>query len=302
MNTVALEQKRVEWWGMALAILPLVIAGIVSLALESGSARLTFESGALQAITISDAHALPALYAGIDYDWPPGGAAPAIALQHFPANMKSLDPAVKKRVFFKALLPLVLSENARIENQRQFLKTRFKTGPGGWDAATRETLDHLAKLYKVEGSLADARVQKELLRRVDQVPPGLVLAQAANESGWGTSRFARLGNNLFGVWTWKANEGFKPRRAPDGATHYVRRYPNLDASVRDYLYNINVGDAYAALRKRRAALRAANGTPTGLKLSGALDHYSEKGARYVNIIQGIMRRNHLGDLRDAKLM
>jgi Bax protein len=162
-------------------------------------------------------------------------------------------------------------------------------------------LDRLAAHYKVDGSLDDAGVRQTLLRRVDAVPPGLVLAQAANESGWGTSRFARLGNNLFGVWTWKADEGFRPRHAAKGAAHYVRRYPDLRASVRDYLYNLNVGDAYTHLRRTRAKTRAAGDTPNALKLAASLKGYSAKGAGYVKIIQGIIRRNHLAGLSNTNL-
>ena len=94
-----------------------------------------------------------------------------------------------------------------------------------------------------------------LYRRIDVVPVGLVLAQAANESGWGTSRFSLEVNNLFGEWTYKARHGVLPQQRADGARHFVRSFGNLRASVRSYMHNINSGQAYAPLRELRARMR-----------------------------------------------
>ncbi|HET8552064.1 MAG TPA: glucosaminidase domain-containing protein [Gammaproteobacteria bacterium] len=299
MSSVALTRQRLEWWGIALVLVPLVLAAILSFKLlspEYQSHPLLFEGQHLQPVNVAHAQVLAALYTGIDYDWPPTDAVPALALQHFPNDMDTLAPKVRKRVFFQALLPIVLAENARIASQRAFIKAQFANGGAG-----SGVLQRLATHYGISGDLDDPQVQKRLLRRVDVVPAALVLAQAAKESGWGTSRFAREGNNLFGVWTWNADAGIAPRGAPDDANHYVRTFPDIRASVRDYLYNIDVGHAYLKLRKMRAQLRAHGDRPTALQLAEALENYSARGARYVDAVQKLIRRNGLAALGGPRL-
>ncbi|HET7306475.1 MAG TPA: glucosaminidase domain-containing protein [Gammaproteobacteria bacterium] len=296
MSSVMLARQRVEWWGIVLVIVPLALAAILSFKLLSPGYRshpLLFEGQHLQPVDVVRAQVLAALYTGIDYDWPPTDAVPALALRHFPNDMDTLAPKVKKRVFFQALLPIVLAENTRIARQRAFIKAQFATRSAGSGSAA---LQRLAAHYGISGDLDDIQVQKRLLRRVDVVPTALVLAQAAKESGWGTSRFAREGNNLFGVWTWDADAGLAPRGAPDDANHYVRTFPDIRASVRGYLYNIDVGHAYLKLRKMRAQLRAQGDKPTALQLAEALENYSARGARYVDAVQKLIRRNGLAIL------
>ncbi|HET7570008.1 MAG TPA: glucosaminidase domain-containing protein [Gammaproteobacteria bacterium] len=301
MSNVALPRQRLEWWGVVLALVPLALAAILSFKLLSPEYRshpLLFEGQHLQPVNVAHAQVLAALFRGIDYDWPPADAVPALALRHFPNDMDTLTPKVKKRVFFQALLPIVLAENARIARQRAFIKAQLAAGGAGSGSAA---LQRLATHYGISGDLDDPRVQKRLLQRVNVVPAALVLAQAAKESGWGTSRFAREGNNLFGVWTWDAEAGLAPRGAPDDANHYVRIFPDIRASVRGYLYNIDVGHAYLRLRKMRALLRKHGDKPTALQLAEALENYSARGARYVDAVQKLIRRNGLGALGGESL-
>jgi Bax protein len=301
MATLAAARRPREWWSLPLALLPLVLALVLGVYLRSNT-RFTqprFNGPALQSISFNHARALGALFEGIGYQWPPGKRVPALNIEHFPADMATLPNDRKKRLFFQTLLPIVLAENARISQQRAFVEARFSDESP--DSEAQAVLQEIANQYGITKPLDDAAVRKRLLRRVDTVPPALVLAQAAKESGWGTSRFARQANNLFGVWTWQADQGLAPLLADAGATHYVRAFPDLRASVRDYLYNINVGHAYLALRKLRARTRAAGKKPTALQLARALGKYSAHGARYVGAIDGLIRHNDLTTLDEDGL-
>ncbi|MFO7857402.1 MAG: glucosaminidase domain-containing protein, partial [Ectothiorhodospiraceae bacterium] len=133
------------------------------------------------------------------------------------------------------------------------------------------------------------------------VPPSMAMAQAANESGWGRSRFAKEANNLFGVWTWDPEHGLRPERRAEGASHFVRVFPDLRASVRNYLYTINIGSAYEPLRQRRAEFRDRGKGVSGIQLSQGLERYSERGAAYVEEIQGMIRSNGLDELGQPEL-
>jgi Bax protein len=288
-------------WSATLVLIPLILAALLGVWIESHHRPETiFPEAALQPVRIDSALTLETVYAGIGYEWPPDGTIPAFELQRLPDDMAALALSDKKQVFFQSILPIVLAENARIARQRAFVKAQFAGGlprPGSADA---NRLAQIATHYGVKKDLADTAVQRRLLRRVDTVPAALVLAQAAKESGWGTSRFAREGNNLFGVWTWDADAGLAPREAGD-ADHYVRTFPDLRASVRGYLYIINVGHAYLKLRKLRAAERAAGVKPEAVQLAGALENYSARGMRYVRSIQRMIRNNRLTALRDLNL-
>ncbi|MCG8435772.1 MAG: glucosaminidase domain-containing protein [Gammaproteobacteria bacterium] len=133
------------------------------------------------------------------------------------------------------------------------------------------------------------------------IPHSLVLAQAALESGWGTSRFAQEANNLFGVWTWNPKEGLPPRRKSKGASHFVRKYEDLRASVRSYLFNINVGHAYRDLRRSRAAMREQNQDIDVMQLAAELESYSERGEQYVEEVRIMIEYNRLALLTHAEL-
>ena len=222
---------------------------------------------------------------------------PPYAIQNLPYGLDTLDKDQKKTVFFRALLPIVLAENWRIWNERVFLLQQF--GQGAVDSQIRcRTGSGRASpaRYQVDGDLNDPKVRDTLLRRVDVVPVALVLAQAAQESGWGTSRFALEANNLFGIWTWDEDEGSVPVNRPDDATHLVRVYPDIQTSVRAYLHNINIGFAYTDFRDLRAEMRAAGKPLDPLQLAGALDRYSTAGDIYVNDIRAMLRSSELDKL------
>ena len=139
-----------------------------------------------------------------------------------------------------------------------------------------------------------------LLERVDIVPPSLAMAQSAEESGWGTSRFADLGNALFGQWTWSG--GIEPlNKRQDKGSYGIARFDTPLQSVEAYMRNLNTHAAYQSLRERRAAMRRAGERPDGYELAKTLTSYSERGEDYVHSLHAIMRVNKLQPADDAYL-
>ena len=136
---------------------------------------------------------------------------------------------------------------------------------------------------------------------MDEIPVSLAIAQAAKETGWGTSRFALKGNALFGQWTW-SGEGLKPKEADKNAGHKVMRFNVLQASVRAYQRNINTHATYKGFREARAKLRDQDKPLDSLILSSFLDEYAETGSQYVEVLQKIIKQNNLKDFDDARLL
>ena len=212
----------------------------------------------------------------------------------------------KKRVFFRLLGPLILHANELIQADRDRVESiveglrKGSTVSSGDQTFLRET----AIAYQVgegEADLADPALQDELLLRVDTLPPSLVLAQAAEESGWGTSRFAVEGNALFGMWTWDG-PGIRPQqqRAEHG-DHKIAAYETPLESVIAYMRNLNTHRSYGDLRVRRAKLRSAGKKVTGWELAGTLTKYSERGQDYVDALHSLMKINRLEPTDDAYL-
>ena len=137
--------------------------------------------------------------------------------------------------------------------------------------------------------------------RMDEIPVSLAIAQAAKETGWGTSRFALRGNALFGQWTW-SGEGLKPKKAEQGEDHKVMKFHSLQLSVRAYLRNLNTHSSYKNLRKARTDFRNRDKTLDSLILSKYLDKYAETGNEYIDVLQKIIQQNNLKDFDDARLL
>jgi uncharacterized FlgJ-related protein len=212
----------------------------------------------------------------------------------------------KKRAFFRLLGPLVLHANELIQADRQELESIVATLRLGESISAREEtfMRETAIAYKVgEGDIdiSDQALQDELIRRVDTLPPSLVLAQGAEESGWGTSRFTVEGNALFGMWTW-GEEGIKPKqqRAEHG-DHKIASYKTPMESVIGYMRNLNTHRSYETLRARRAELRSSGDKVTGWELAKTLTKYSERGQAYVDSLHGLMKTNQLMATDDAYL-
>jgi Bax protein len=209
------------------------------------------------------------------------------------ANKKALEFSSviqKKKHFIAFLKPIIMAENKTILQQRQtILRLKAKTFLNNDEQAQ---LRRLTNQYQLPISThASPGLWQALLNRVDIIPLDLALAQAANESAWGRSRFAREGNNYFGQWCFRQGCGIVPAARLAGASHEVRRFSNVAESVRAYMKNINTLAAYRDLRKQRALLRKRNLPLDAELLAKELKHYSERGEAYVNSIRSMIRSN-----------
>ena len=205
------------------------------------------------------------------------------------------DVKTKKQEFFGFMLPLIRQSNDRIRHDRSLLLSARDDLRAGVmvDAETERMIGGLSKRYRVRPGSSLLNQIEELMLRVDVVPESLVLAQAANESGWGTSRFAREANNLFGVWCFKPGCGLAPLSRDEGLTHEVASYESVQDSVNAYVHTINTNAAYTDLRQIRAESRAGETIISGMALAEGLVRYSARGLDYVREIQQIIRVNKL---------
>ena len=202
------------------------------------------------------------------------------------------DVRERKRAFFNFLLPVVETANRHIMEERRLI-VNLRARQNQLSEAEQGMLHRLARKYRVPFEPDNQDFWNKLLERVDVLPPSLVLAQAAIESAWGTSRFAVEGNNLFGVWCFTPGCGLPPLNRDEGKSHEVRRYPNVLASVEDYMLNLNRHSHYEALRKLRARLRSEGVPLTGTALATALARYSEQGDAYITLVTDMIRQNRL---------
>ncbi len=218
-----------------------------------------------------------------------------IYLTKLPKDLKTLGDTKKKReLFIKIILPLILSENNKIIEDRKRL---FKVLAKNFNTAgERVWLRRRFKEYKIE----DGDLSK-LKMRMDIIPVSVALAQAANESGWGTSRFALEGNALFGQWTW-SKKGISPKNKDPDKTHKILQFQILKASVRAYKNNLNTHNAYKEFREARAKLRQEGAEILGLELTKYLSNYASIGDKYVEILESIIVRNSLTDFDKANLL
>lgn len=225
---------------------------------------------------------------------------PRVFLAKLPVDLHAMpEVSLKKSVFFQAILPLILQENERILRDRHRLLELKATLvlDGKLPASDRLWLSVLADHYKVKDENMDL-----LLRRIDIIPPSLAMAQAAEESGWGTSRFAQVGNAIYGQWTTTDSEGIIPAERREGMDHKIKSFDNLAQSVAAYMRNLNTHGAYINLRRERSKLRASGEALDGQHLAGSLLKYSERGAEYVESIRTIINVNGLRELDDARLV
>jgi Bax protein len=230
-----------------------------------------------------------------------GAPVPGIFLAALPQDLADVAHVQdRKNAFFGIMLPLILRANAEIRNDRAHIEKQVAHSLAVADAPA--WLLDLAKTYKVKVPAEGQFPFAALLKRVAPVPPSLALAQAAEESGWGTSRFAKHGNALFGQWTYDpAHTGIVPASRADGQRHRIRTFPTLLDTVRAYMLNLNSHAAYQKLRDMRAALHKQNKPITGAALASTLDAYSARGAAYPKSLQAIIRVNDLAPLDQATL-
>jgi len=218
-----------------------------------------------------------------------------IRLSLLPNEMKSIESSGKRKsLFIKIILPLVLEENNRIIIDRKKLFSILNKNKNSKDEI--KWLNQKFKQYGVVNKdLATLKV------RMDIIPVSLAIAQAAKETGWGTSRFAIEGNALFGQWTW-SGEGIKPAGADTDATYKVMKFNVLKASVRAYQRNLNTHSSYKKFRFVRAQLRDDNKKLDSLKLAEYLDNYAQTGTEYTKVLKQIIQQNQLKDFDEVKLL
>ena len=212
-----------------------------------------------------------------------------------PNEIKKISNTKKRKdMFIKIVLPLIVKENTKIRIDRKRLFTIL--GKNSNTDIERKWLEKKYKQYGVrQNDLSTLKI------RMDEIPVSLAIAQAAKETGWGTSRFALKGNALFGQWTW-SGEGLKPKNAEEGKDHKVMKFHSLRLSVRAYLRNLNTHSSYKNLRKARTDLRNQNKALDSLILSQHLDKYAETGNQYIDVLKKIIEQNNLKDFDEARLL
>ena len=218
-----------------------------------------------------------------------------ISLTLLPNEIKKIENTQKRKdLFIQIILPLIIKENNNIKKDRTKLFSILNKSKN--TKIEKNWLNSKFKQYGVTNKdLPTLKV------RMDEVPVSMAIAQAAKETGWGTSRFAQEGNALFGQWTW-SGEGIKPSEADDKSTHKVMKFKILQASVRAYQRNLNTHSSYKNFRSARAELRDKGKKLDSIVLSENLDKYAETGKEYVRVLQQIIKQNNLMDFDDAKLL
>ena len=218
-----------------------------------------------------------------------------VSLTLLPTEIKMIENSKeRKELFIQIILPLIIKENNNIKIDRRKLFSILNKSKN-----TKAEKNWLLMKFKQYG--VTNKDLSTLKIRMDEVPVSMAIAQAAKETGWGTSRFAQEGNALFGQWTW-SGEGIKPAGADNESTHKVMKFKVLQASVKAYQRNLNTHSSYKDFRSARAQLRDDKKKLDSIILSEFLDKYAETGKEYVKILQQIIRQNKLTDFDDAKLL
>ncbi len=218
-----------------------------------------------------------------------------IALNLLPKEIKKIQSTKrKKELFIQIVLPLVLEENNLIKLDRKKLFMILNKNSNS-QKETRWLNSKFKQYGVIKKDLSTLKI------RMDVIPVSIALAQAAKETGWGTSRFAIEGNALYGQWTW-SEDGIKPSAADSGSSHKIMKFKVLKASVRAYQRNLNTHPSYREFRKARAEQRDFDGKLNSLELVKFLDKYAETGKQYTEILQKIIKQNELTDFDDVRLL
>ena len=217
-----------------------------------------------------------------------------IYFTQFPKDLDEIENIqLKKETFIKIVLPLIVAENEKILDDRLKLKkisSRKITTDEEKTWLRQKFLEYKVK----KGSMSDLR------NRMDIIPASIALAQAAKESGWGTSRFALEGNAIFGQWTW-SGQGIEPLLRDKTKKHKILRFPILRASVKSYKNNLNTHKSYVKFREKRSEMRQKNKKINGLELTETLKNYAETGSEYTKILEQIIKQNQLMDFEPVRL-
>ena len=218
-----------------------------------------------------------------------------IYFTQFPSDLDALQSTkLKKETFIKIVLPLIVAENEKILADRKKLTI----------LSVKKYTTDLEKQW-IRQKLLEYKVKKgdlnELLIRMDVIPTSIALAQAAKESGWGTSRFALEGNAIFGQWTW-SGQGIAPLDRDSNKKHKILKFPILRASVKAYQNNLNTHKSYLKFREKRSSLREKNKKIIGLELTNTLNNYAQTGSEYTETLNQIIKQNRLLDFEPVRLV
>ena len=218
-----------------------------------------------------------------------------IYFTQFPRDLDALQSTkLKKETFIKIILPLIVAENEKILADRKKLTI----------VSNKKYTTDLEKQW-IRQKLLEYKVKKgdlnELLIRMDIIPTSIALAQAAKESGWGTSRFALEGNAIFGQWTW-SGQGIAPLDRDSNKKHKILKFPILRASVKAYQNNLNTHKSYLKFREKRSILRGKNKKIVGLELTDTLNNYAQTGSEYTDTLNQIIKQNRLLDFEPVRLV
>ena len=217
------------------------------------------------------------------------------SIDHLPMEMKNIENTKKrKNLFIQIVLPLIIEENTKIRLDRKKLFAILNKNNNS--ETEKEWLSKKFKQYGVKSNDFST-----LKIRMDEIPVSLAIAQAAKETGWGTSRFAQEGNALFGQWTW-SGDGIKPAGADVDSKHKVARFKVLKASVKAYQRNLNTHSGYKEFRRERAIQRDNDGKLNSLQLVNYLDKYAETGIEYTETLKKIILQNSLTEFDDVKIL
>ena len=218
-----------------------------------------------------------------------------IEISLLPKEIKKIENSKKRKdLFIKIVLPLILEENSRISLDRKRLFTILNKNNNS-DTEKKWLQDKFKQYGVIKNDLSTLKI------RMDEIPVSLAIAQAAKETGWGTSRFAIEGNALYGQWTY-SGEGIKPLAASSDSSHKVMKFKVLKASVRAYQRNLNTHSGYKEFRKQRAILRDNEENLDSIKLVEFLQNYAETGDEYIKVLKKIIEQNSLKDFDDAKIL
>ncbi len=217
-----------------------------------------------------------------------------IYFTQFPKDLDEIQSVkLKKETFIKIVLPLIVAENEKIMEDRNILN-KIASKKMTTDSE-KQWLRQKFLEYKVKkGSVNELKI------RMDIIPTSIALAQAAKESGWGTSRFALEGNAIFGQWTWNG-KGIEPLLKDKSKNHKILRFPILRASVKAYKNNLNTHKSYSKFREKRSSLREKNKKIKGLELTKTLGSYAQTGSEYTKILSQIIVQNRLMDFEPVRL-
>jgi len=228
---------------------------------------------------------------------------PRVFLDYIPKNIDEYNTPTKKKLFISILLPIIILGNELVLKDRELMKIAFLDK----DA---KKIQYYSKKYRIKNfktinflkvsSSQVNEINEELLQKINIIPISMILAQAAIESGWGSSRFAKEGNALFGEWTWKNNAGLKPKYNKD-AKFSVKVFDNISDSVNSYILNLNSHPAYKKMRDYRTIAIKEDKILSGYDTSNYLDQYAEIGYEYVLKVTSMIKNNKFDKFDNIKL-